>query len=272
MRKQSLGHLLTIMTVAVLSMGFVSCGDDDESSMSGGNFGKTTEEVENRDLLGYYYFSGNIAPSFALWSDGTVSGSSGNGYSFSATWAYDTENKILAFSDGHAFTVKLLTSEMMSAEWSSVKYGTRVDTWSRKSCKGSLDPGWEKLIIGTWKNANNGDTFTFTRDGKFICTLHTKSSDYSDFTFSGTYSFVLGKDDRADCIELDSDDKYSFNKSPLKIKLAIYVLEGNKLQTSKKIPTTIGSSGTYNYYERVTSIEGVPLNEYTLEGTFSYQK
>lgn len=216
-----------MVMVVCMSVCLASCGDDDDNGGLTPNengseepMGNSTEKVENRELLGYWYFNGNIAHSFLLYSDGTgIMYDKDSSNSHSVTWFYDTENKILAFSDGYTLTIKLITSDMLSAEWSSVKYGTRTDTWIKKwdfDWSKINDPGWKKLIVGTWTdNYSSGsyETITFN-NGKFTYTGHfvsaldadAKSVDLGDsafdVTFTGTY------DDEGNMISDERFDLY----------------------------------------------------------------
>lgn len=212
MKKNLFWSILTMVMVVCMSVCLASCGDDDDNGGLTPNengseepMGNSTEKVENRELLGYWYFNGNIAHSFLLYSDGTgIMYDKDSSNSHSVTWFYDTENKILAFSDGYTLTIKLITSDMLSAEWSSVKYGTRTDTWIKKwdfDWSKINDPGWKKLIVGTWTiNYSNGHNETVTfNNGKFTYTGHfvsavdadAKSANLGDsawdLTITGTY-------------------------------------------------------------------------------------
>lgn len=221
--------VLVIMMAASMSVNLTSCGDDDEAAPGTGNIGNTTEKIKNRDLMGYWEFNGNIAASFWLRSDGTCKVES-----LEHKWAYDTETKTLAITGGYTYIIKLLTSDMLSAEWSSVKYGTRTDTWTA-TAPYALDPQWEKLIVGTWKSGT-GSTITF-KDGKFDAKLNSSSSDEPTLEFSGTYGLRYD----GDMLELvpnetfDGLKEYAYTHREHEVKnekLSLYIrgISGNRIR------------------------------------------
>lgn len=243
--------VLVIMMAASMSVNLTSCGDDDEAASGTGNVGNTTEKIKNRDLMGYWEFNGNIAASFWLRSDGTCKVES-----LEHKWAYDTETKTLAITGGYTYIIKLLTSDMLSAEWSSVKYGTRTDTWTA-TAPYALDPQWEKLIVGTWKT-ENGSTIIF-KDGKFDAKL--TFSDKPTFEFSGTY----GLRNDGNMLELVSNEtfdgkkKYYYSSSEYEVKqakLSLYIrgISGNRIrfQGSDLVQIDVdGASYSFGDYEAI---------------------
>ena len=218
--------VLVIMMATTMSVNLASCGDDDETVPGTGNVGNTTEKIKNRDLMGYWEFNGTIAPNLWIKSDGIceVNGAE-------QKWAYDTETKTLAITGGYTYIIKLLTSDMLSAEWSSVKYGTRTDTWTATAPNG-LDPQWEKLIIGTWK-LENGSSITF-KDGKFDAKLNSRSTDEPTLEFSGTYSTDYNGALRLTSNENFKGEYYDYNKKPkegeMPIDIQISGISGNRMR------------------------------------------
>lgn len=282
MFKKNFWSLLSVMFVGSL-LSFFSCSKDDEevdqkketeinNGSSNDPVGNTTEKIKNRDLLGYWEFSGNIASSFCLFSDGTgyLYQISSTNYS-NITWAYDTENKILAFSSGDTFIIKLLTSTMLSAEWSSVQYGRRVDTWTKNAIyTNEIDVLWEKLIKGTWKciKGNVTKEITFI-DNEFTYTYHDSSSDSSsDFTITGTYQPAeVGNypNPNKKVIQLTSERfvEPTSQSGTTRIILNIESITGNVMRVENKWVYN------KNNYSTITAIN---KSETALKGIFIYQE
>ena len=126
---------MSLLIAAFCMLSFSSCGDDNDEPKH-----STSTIVNGIDislLPGYYYFSGNIAPSFSLFHDGTCETYSTGLSTVDDTgkWTYDKENKILLLmmdsSSNHTYTVKSLSDIAITMEWSSVKYGNYTSTWER---------------------------------------------------------------------------------------------------------------------------------------------
>ena len=254
------------------SIALMSCGGDDNDSANNtndSNFGETTSEVANRDLLASWHYSGSSQsiPSFDLMSDGKCHVSTNaNGTGTNCTWAYDTETKVLAISGypSYALTIKLLTSNMLSAEWSSIKYGTRIDTWTSHTPFG-LDPAWEKLIIGKW--IGEYGTITF-HDGKFIFEIQ---GEKEKIPISGSYTLGTMKDgnNEIQVINLTSDIQVSYEyassyKSYENENFVMFRISGLNGHSLKLY------SITDNINRYIVTIEGVSV--YNLKRIYTYEK
>ena len=232
------------MALIASSLFFTSCSKDEENSNSSevenSPIGNTTEKIKNRELFGYWQTDDTKSKRFCLYSDGTgfieswkyyshqVPGSP-SGYHWEKDsdirWAYDTETKVLALSNGMALNVKLLTSDMLSAEW-TLNDKTRTDTW--KYYVYGIDHGWEKLIQGTWKNERQEISFN---NGKFA---YKCKGNGLEFSFSGKYYredyyIVLESDEAYDTHY--SYPNYDYHEEPIheKIYLVIDDLGGSIL-------------------------------------------
>ena len=129
---------LLFSAIILLSMTFTSCSKDDEQ------FGIIGSSDNAEMIIGEWYFTGNIAPSLVLNADGSCAiyyGSSSIRNDGTGNWVYEKDSRTLVCiiynSDGSVntsftYSVKALTDQILTAEWSSVKYGTRTDTWIRK--------------------------------------------------------------------------------------------------------------------------------------------
>lgn len=145
------------MLVLVIStvLAFSSCNKDDDGINSDENNGGSTivDGIDTSLIPGMYDFNGNIAPSFILYKDGTCKIES-NGLSGSITkdkWTYEKTTHVLLVGT-HVYTIKLLTSEKLVAEWTSVKYGTSVSSWNRSSLP-------EDSNSGNSQNYENGHEY-----------------------------------------------------------------------------------------------------------------
>lgn len=235
------------MALIASSLSFTSCSKDEENSNSSevenSPIGNTTEKIKNRELFGYWQTDDTKSKRFSLYSDGTGFIESWKYYSYPGpgspsgyhwehdvdiNWAYDTETKVLALSNGMALNVKLLTSDMLSAEWTSSDR-TRTDTWT-KGASYVIDPAWKEMINGTWKDKYQEITFN---NGKFS---YKCKGNNLEFAFSGQYTKIDG------CIVLQSDEAYD-----------TYYYDSNHHDepSKRKIEIKIqGLNGTYLVMER----------------------
>lgn len=129
---------LMICAIILLSMTFTSCSKDDE------HFGITGSSDNAEMIIGEWYFTGNIAPSLVLNADGSCAiyyGSNSIRNNGTGKWIYEKDSRTLvciiynndgSVSTSFTYCVKALTDQILTAEWSSVDYGTRTDTWIRK--------------------------------------------------------------------------------------------------------------------------------------------
>lgn len=128
-----------LLLITTFSLTLASCGKDDEPSQPNGGSNQSTivNGIDVSLLPGHYYFSGNIAPHFDLYEDGTCRTWS-TGLSTrddEGTWIYDKESRILVLmmnsSSNKTYSILSLTKVSLTAEWSSVKYGNYTSTWER---------------------------------------------------------------------------------------------------------------------------------------------
>lgn len=197
---------LLIATFCLLS--FSSCGDDkDEPELP------TSTIVNGIDislLPGYYYFSGNIAPSFSLFHDGTCETYS-TGLSTVddyGNWTYDKENKILLLmmnsSANHTYTVKSLSDVAITMEWSSVKYGNFTSSWERTEIEkydidSTLLPGRYEIEDGNgnpyffiiYEGLNNSGSCQIFRYGFEFATspIGTDGENTLKYLYDGTWEY-----------------------------------------------------------------------------------
>lgn len=254
-----------MLMVAALSLGLAACGGSDDDDSTGGSTGNTTDQVENRSLLGHWVCSGltNYVPYFKLYSDGTCVVTdvyASYDPEVEGTWSYDAGTRVLAITSpgsvSYAFTIKLLTSRMMSAEWTTRKGVTRNDTWNVEPPE-EVDPAWQKLAAGQWR-ADNGNTLTLA-GGKFSLVWHDASDTEKTITITGTYK------KSGDRIQLTSDD--SFDYTYWNTTRRSYASDSGRLNlTINGLAGTALSIGLTN--TSITAIEGIALSEL---GTFYYQ-
>ena len=124
--------LMSVFLMICLCTGFISCGGDDDDSIDNASSSGVINGIDPKLFIGHWSFNGNIAPSFTLYSDGTCDVELVSGYDTKGTWAFNSQTNVLALSTGFTGTVKVLTAEVLSIEWTSVKYGTMVSTWNKR--------------------------------------------------------------------------------------------------------------------------------------------
>ena len=224
------------MALIASSLSFSSCSKDEEDSnrseVENSPIGNTTEKIKNRELFGYWDCEYTTdCPDFYLYSDGTGTISIFKNYENSndgrwmgtdITWSYDTGDKVLTLSDGHKFSIKSLTSKTLSAEW---KNGSelRSDTWTRQLYSWVIDPSWEKLIVGTWKEGYQTITFN---NGRFTYKFQDASQTVS---FSGRY---YTESNGTLTIQLESDETYNIGtydnpQQTTRVLIEIHSINGN---------------------------------------------
>lgn len=150
------------LSLITFSLSVASCKDDSDDPTDPNEPDLPASTIVNGIdlslLPGHYEFSGNIAPHFTLYSDGSCETySSGTSTSDdTGKWTYDREGKILVLlmdrGVNHTYTVKSLSESSITAEWSSVKYGNYTATWTRTTLPeidSSLLPGTYVYNIGT---------------------------------------------------------------------------------------------------------------------------
>ena len=119
-------------------MQYTRCSKDDEQ------FGRIVNSDNAERIIGEWYVTGNLALALVLNAEGSCAiyyGSSAIRNDGTGNWVYEKDSRTLVCiiynSDGSVntsftYSVKALTDQILTAEWSSVKYGTRTDTWVRK--------------------------------------------------------------------------------------------------------------------------------------------
>lgn len=125
MRKTDFTKVL-FLTICLCFPAFLSsCNDDNSDSTP-----SIINGINSNLLPGHYEFSGNIRESFTLYKDGTCMYGNEEGI-----WQYNEQTNVLVINltngGASAYTIKLLTEETLTAEWSSVKYGIMTSSWKR---------------------------------------------------------------------------------------------------------------------------------------------
>lgn len=184
---------MMLLLITTFSLALVSCGDEkDEPEIPASTI---VNGVDISLLPGDYVFGGNIAPHFSLYEDGSCETYS-TGASTShdtGSWTYDTESKILVLrmdrGVNHTYTVKSLSENSITAEWSSVKYGNFTSSWNRKDLAEMID---ESLLPGKYTYSysySSQDILTLYKDGRaFSGHLDNNSDRYTDYG-NGTWTY-----------------------------------------------------------------------------------
>lgn len=184
--KKNLLNWMTILMVAIVSVGFVSCGDDDDD-----NNNKIDEEETATSIIGTWRDSWGDGPrsytAYSFFDDGTgLMFDKGNGAE-RFTYSYNSQSKIVSIEyseyDKEQMTVSEITSNTLVMDGDEYK---------------KVELTYDMLILGEWylhvdarNSSGKGTRVVFTADWNVEGTGSYEAKDYynDDATDEWYYSF-----------------------------------------------------------------------------------
>lgn len=138
----------------------VSCGSgEDINNEANEENDVIVDGIDVSLLRGSYEFNGNIAPSFILYKDGTceiMTPTAKGTITEAGEWSYQKQTRVLKVGT-YIYTIQMLTTESLVAEWSSIEYEEFTSSWKRSELAEGIDdgtPSKEGQEISTYETLN----------------------------------------------------------------------------------------------------------------------